>query len=224
MELIDLDPTFLQPNPWNSNVVTADNQERLQASIEHLGLFKPIIVREIDGGHQILGGENRREQALLLGHATVPCLNLGVIDDIKAKEISLADNIRYGSDDGSRLAAILADLGDINELTARLPISDVDLTTIMSAATLNPEDLEIPEDTITDAEDILNEPSLKPSKTHETIRFRVPIEDASRVRDIIKRVQDKQDFNDEDAASNAGNALVHILFNQTRTAQDAEDE
>nr|EKV2115583.1 chromosome partitioning protein ParB [Acinetobacter baumannii] len=39
-ELIWVDPAQLQPNPWNSNIVSPENEAKLKASIERRGMFK----------------------------------------------------------------------------------------------------------------------------------------------------------------------------------------
>src|SRR5437762_10365036 len=95
-----VDPRLLQPNPWNTNVVSPDNEAKIDASNQRLGMFKPIIVRELpDGTLQILGGAHRRESAIRLGWDQVPVFNVGPVSDKQAKEIGLADNARYGHDD-----------------------------------------------------------------------------------------------------------------------------
>ena len=100
-----LDPVDLEPNPWNTNIVTPENERKLEASIKRLGFFRPVIVREIakspnsETGYQILGGEHRAETAVRLGINQIPVINLGPIDDLQAKEIGIADNARYGVDD-----------------------------------------------------------------------------------------------------------------------------
>ena len=106
-----LAPERLSPNPWNTNVVSPENQQKLNASIKRFGMFKPIVVREIDGTLEIIGGQHRWEAAVEMKLPEVPVVNLGRITDKKAKEISLVDNGRYGADDTLQLAELLDDIG-----------------------------------------------------------------------------------------------------------------
>lgn len=39
----------LAPSPWNVNVVAPGNEAKIDESIKRLGLFKPILVREVEG-------------------------------------------------------------------------------------------------------------------------------------------------------------------------------
>ena len=98
----------LFPNPWNTNTVAPDNQAKIEASIKRYGMFKPLICRTLDDGRlQIVGGEHRWEAAKAIGIQEVPIVNLGKIDDKRAKEISLIDNSRYGTDDSLKPAEVL---------------------------------------------------------------------------------------------------------------------
>src|SRR5690348_6918711 len=112
-----VDPRLIEPNPWNTNVVSHENEQKLRASIERNGMFKPALVREVssfpgarDIKLQSIGGWHRVEQAIELGWTEVPVINLGRISDEQAKEISLADNARYGVDDTLKLSELLGEL------------------------------------------------------------------------------------------------------------------
>ena len=101
----------LNPNSWNTNIVSPDNQQKIEESIRRFGMFKPLVCRTLENGQiEIIGGQHRWEAAKALGIEIVQIVNLGVIDDKKAKEISLVDNGRYGSDDALRLADLLKNL------------------------------------------------------------------------------------------------------------------
>lgn len=98
--ILQVEVANLRPNPWNTNSVGAQNFEKLKGSIEKLGFFKPILVRELDGGiFEILGGEHRWRAAMEQGISTVPVISVGKINDLVAKQMSLVDNERYGEDD-----------------------------------------------------------------------------------------------------------------------------
>lgn len=196
----------LRPNPWNTNTVSPDNELKLRASIERFGVFKPIICRELPGGTlEILGGEHRWQTARELGYETVPVVNLGAISDEKAKEIGLVDNGRYGEDDTLALAELLKDLG--TDILSIMPYSELELDAIFSTTTIALEDLDSHDEPLPD----LTSPTTKPVKTHEIMRFKVPVEDSEFIRKLIESTMNAQGFIDDDAMSNAGNALVHLL-------------
>lgn len=206
--LQELDPKLLQPNPWNTNVVSPDNEAKIDASIKRLGMFKPIIVRTLpDGTFQILGGAHRRDAAIRLGMDSVPVVNLGSISEKKAKEIGIVDNGRYGEDDTLGLAELLESLGGADELAAFMPFTDADFNSIFASTNIALDDLELPDDDGAAP----SAPAPKPAQTHAVMRFKVPLGDDSTIADAIARVQKQQGFTDEDALSNAGNALVHIF-------------
>lgn len=202
-----LDPSTLTPNPWNTNIVSPENQQKLEESVKRFGMFKPIVVREIDGELQIIGGEHRCDAAKALGHAQVPVVNLGRISDKKAKEIGLVDNGRYGADDTLQLAQLLDGLGvQAEELSSFMPYSESDFASIFSSVNISLDDLDLPDDVETP-----NVPATKPAQTHQIMRFKVPVDDVGTITDLIEKTMKEQRFTDEDSLSNAGNALVHLL-------------
>lgn len=211
MNLLQISPETLSPNPWNTNSVSAENMEKLTASLERHGWVRPVIVRDDGiGGMQILGGQHRVEAAMHLGHETVPVVSLGEISDEKAKEIGLIDNARYGEDDALGLAALLKDIGGARQVAEFMPISDDEIASLSTEI----DDTDI-DDMLNDAEsdDTPDEPSKKPTKTHEVMRFKVPIDDSDDVRDLIEKIMKEQGFTDSDSLTNAGDALVFLARN-----------
>jgi ParB family chromosome partitioning protein len=199
-------PSALVPNPWNTNIVSPDNEAKIEASIKRLGMFKPITVRELnDGTLEILGGEHRAAAAERMGIKTIPVINLGKIDDNQAKEISLVDNGRYGSDDILQLASLLEGLGSAEELAMFMPYGESDLTSIFSSVNIALDDLDIPDD-----DEIPSLPTTKPLQTHQVMRFKVPVGDVATITDQVERVMKAQKFNEGDSLENAGDALVFI--------------
>lgn len=203
------DPRKLRPNPWNTNVVDAANEAKLEESLKKFGMFKPVIVRELPTGEmEILGGEHRAGAAVRLGIKDIPIMNLGPLGDAEAKKIGLVDNGRYGNDDTLQLAALLKELGDIDDLASFMPYSDQDFNNIIEAADIDLDDLTaLPE----------LDPSAKPAPllaappTHTMMRFKVPIEDAERIGELINHVIKIQGLSGSDSLTNAGDALVHLL-------------
>lgn len=208
-------PGDLLPNPWNPNHLTSESEKKLEASIARHGFFRPIIVREIEEGLQIIGGENRAMAAERLGYDRVPIINLGVIDDIKAKEIGLIDNARYGADNATELASVLRDLGDLAEIQAFMPFTDEDVTAIFAGASINLDELELDQSFDLDeaATPAIEEPKTERiPKTHTIMRFKVALADAEAIAKRIGETKVAQGLTASDDLTNAGDALVHLLL------------
>ena len=198
----------LFPNPWNTNTVAPDNQAKIEASIKRYGMFKPLICRTLDDGRlQIVGGEHRWEAAKAVGIQKVPIVNLGKIDDKRAKEISLIDNSRYGTDDSLKLAEVLKELDDVSEV---MPISNKELEEIFSATTIDLDALDkVEEEADEEAEETVEE-LTKSKPTTQVMRFKVPVADAEFVHNVINGICKLQGFTGSDSLTNAGDALVFL--------------
>lgn len=199
----------LHPNEWNCNHVSPENEQRLRESLKRFGAFKPLIVRTIEGGGlQILGGYHRWMIARESGHEKLPVINLGMISDKQAKEVSLADNGRYGEDDTLALAEILKEIGGPDEAALFLPYGDDELTSIFAANSISLDEIDLTSD-----EDHEPLPDLSATKvqTHQIMRFKVPVDDSEFVSKLIEQTMKAQRFTEEDSLANAGNALVHLL-------------
>jgi ParB-like chromosome segregation protein Spo0J len=231
VQYLEVDVGLLRPNSFNPNRVSAQNEKKIRASLERNGLFKPIIVREVSGqsGYEIIGGQHRWEQARELGMKTVMVANLGMITNSRAKEIGLLDNARYGADDALLLSEILKDIGTTDEIQTFLPYGDTDLASIFATSDIDLESLNVVREDEKDAfeDDIPEEKTTKPAKTHTTMRFRLSNMDAERVTKLIATTQRDQDFNTADDLTNAGDALVFLLLNgqapDMTGRQDVED-
>lgn len=209
-----IDPKRLLFSPWNVNSVSAENQTKLEESIKRNGIFRPIIVRELDDGSlQVIGGEHTTRAAIALGYEEIDVYNLGQIGDKRAKEISIIDNQQYGHEDTFELANLLKELdGDIESF---LPMSDEDLKSIFKATTIDFDSLEIP-DSLDDEDekphDTADDLALAPI-TSQILRFKVPLADAEFVQRSIETVIKRQGFSSPDSLASAGDALVYILNN-----------
>ena len=201
------------------------NEAKLDASMKRLGCFKPIVVREVveEGVTvlQILGGEHRAQSAVRSG-IDVPIINLGAIDDKKAKEISLADNARYGDDDAIKLATMLKEMGDVEELQDFLPYTADDYASIFQAADIDLSELDIDEnfEATAKGEEAAEPPLTKVPKTHTIMRFKVPVGDAERLTELIARCQTTFGYTAADQLTNAGDALVHLMLTSTEPELD----
>lgn len=209
MKLIRKDPKQLKLNAWNTNVVSEENLKKLDASMERLGNFKPITVRELsDGTLEVLGGAHRRDIHIRRGDKLIDVLNLGEVSDTEAKEIGLADNERYGEDDDKLMEKLLNSLDTAHELSTFLPISDDEFDSFWSkAAIIDLDDLNFDED---EDEQIIEKPTSS-APTHRVVRFKVSVEDAERLSDFIEATSKSNGFTTSDALTNAGDALIHNL-------------
>ena len=143
-----------------------------------------------------------------LGLKKIPIINLGPINDATAQEVGLVDNGRYGVDDADQLAQLLRGLGDSEELSEFLPYSSKELESIFKTEELNLDDLDVNDD---DDEFDLRPTDVDSSPTHQILRFKVPLNDAERISELIERTMKAQGLNESDALTNAGDALVHLL-------------
>lgn len=223
MEITQVNPSILLPNPWNSNRLTPEGEKQLETSLERFGFIKPVIAREIEVAGkielQIIGGEHRSLVAKRKGYKTVPVVNLGPIDDKRAKEISLVDNARYGADDATDLAALLTEIGNIAEIQTFMPFTDDDVTSIFSAASIDLEELNLDEEFDLKVEEqaaqIEAAKPTKTPKTHTIMRFKVSIPDAERIAKRVADTKIAQGFTSSDELTNAGDALSHLLLAAT---------
>lgn len=208
-----LDPRTLKNNPFNPNVVDAINQDKLEKSIATDGFYDAIKVRTLpDGSLEILGGQHRCRAAIKLGFEKVPVINLGEIPDARAKLICLKDNANYGVEDPDLMRELLnSDIGTAEDLLSVLPIDADSLAAFFEHdTTLEDFEAELEAPTVDDT--AIDLPVTKAPKTHQILRFKIPIDDLDRVQERIERVQREQGLVDNDSLVNAGDALVWILF------------
>lgn len=216
---IELDPRLLEPNPWNSNKVPPDNMAKLKRSIQELGFSTAIVVREIRQGkkvaYQILGGKHRAEAAIELGLETVPVVNLGEVDDIRAKKIGLVDNHRYGNDEVMQLAKIFEDIGEDSDLLSLiLPVSQADLDAVIGAASIDLDsfDVDLGDDDDDEEVDLGERPKERPLKTHDVLKFRMTVKNADGIRQLIEKTIKREGLTDGDEMTMAGEALAMLLL------------
>jgi ParB-like chromosome segregation protein Spo0J len=215
-KLLSVNPSRLRANPFNSNLVSPENEAKLARSIEELGQFKPIVVRELPDeetgtNFEILGGEHRWQAAIAGGLDEVYIFNLGVIDDVTAKKIAVADNARYGTDDTLALAKILEQIGTPEQIQEFLPFTNSDISSIFAASDIALDELDLPDSFETKVEPIELRSERAP-KTHTIMRFKVPLSDAERITEKVTKTQKRHSFDSSDELTNAGDALVHLLF------------
>jgi hypothetical protein len=217
METIKIDPKMLEFSPWNVNSVSPENMEKLKESVRRNGIFRPIVVREVDGVYQVIAGEHTTRVAIELGHETIDAYNLGPIDDRKAKEISVIDNQHYGVEDAFGLGNLLSEI-DVNPADF-LPFTDAEMTRIFQASKIDLDSLDLPDDLSFDTEyNKADEAMSRAPVDSQVMRFKVPIKDAEFVQRVIEGIIKRQGFKQTDSLASAGDALVYLCNNQ----KDAE--
>lgn len=82
------------PNPFQPRrEFSPESLEELAESIKTHGVLQPLLVRKVDGKHQLIAGERRLRAAKMAGLFTVPVV-LKDIDDRTAMEIALVENLQ----------------------------------------------------------------------------------------------------------------------------------
>ncbi len=211
-----VDPRLLVFSPWNVNSVAPENQRKLEESIRRNGIFRPVVVRELDDGTlQVIAGEHTTRAAISLGHEKIDVYNLGRIDEKRAKEISVIDNQHYGSEDAFGLSQLLKEFdGTVEDF---LPMSDEDLKAIFKASSIDFDSLELP-DAADDPSPVVNadDELAGAPVTHQFMKFKVPLGDAEFVQRCIENVIKRQGISGGDSLANAGEALVYICHNWSK--------
>jgi ParB family chromosome partitioning protein len=85
----DLRPGRYQPRKYFNDIELGE----LSDSIRQHGIMQPLIVRNIDGGYEIIAGERRWRAARLAGLMEVPVI-IKELDDQTALELALIENIQ----------------------------------------------------------------------------------------------------------------------------------
>jgi ParB family transcriptional regulator, chromosome partitioning protein len=67
--------------------------QQLASSIQENGVLQPILVREKDGGYQIIAGERRWRASSIAGLKDIPAVTIKV-DDKKMLEIAIIENVQ----------------------------------------------------------------------------------------------------------------------------------
>ena len=100
----------IRPNPNNPN---EGDQATLEESIETLGFFGAILVRQVDEWEfELIGGEHRVRDRKARGIPTIPALIVHDVDDEHALKMLLSDNevTRRGQNNVAKLNKVLRSL------------------------------------------------------------------------------------------------------------------
>jgi len=126
----------VKPNPWNYNTQDKATFTKLVESVRRNGFVQPPIVRTLNGGYEIINGEHRFHAAQSLGMTKMPVIDLGTVDDLKAKQLSIILNELSGNPDQVRLAELLRDIHTqvpMSDLTTVMPYTERELTMLTEA-------------------------------------------------------------------------------------------
>lgn len=91
----EVDINLIEPNPDQPRTnFNQDELNELSSSIKRDGLIQPILVRQTsDGKYQIIAGERRWQASKLAGLKEVP-IRVKEVDDDKALELALIENLQ----------------------------------------------------------------------------------------------------------------------------------
>lgn len=211
MQFALIDPRVLIKNPWNPNEISPDAEIKLKKSLERDGHLKPILVREVDAGLEIVGGAHRVDLSIEIGMDEVPTLNLGRISDEQAKRALIFDNARYGEDDAVKLSELLSDLGDAESLSEWLNMDVTELELLVGVSDADDMSLLDSLDTIDDeeGEDEYVSP-VREIQTHQQMKFKVPKEDSEFVADVIASISRELDVSEPDSQIRSGDAILWL--------------
>ena len=112
---VAIDRVVANPDQPRKNFKEEDLKE-LSNSIKREGLIQPILVRKIDDTYQIIAGERRWQASKLAGLATVP-VQIKDVDDQKALELALIENIQRSDLNPIEEAYAYKQLMDKNQMT-----------------------------------------------------------------------------------------------------------
>jgi ParB family chromosome partitioning protein len=143
--LTELDVDQIYPNPRQPRTVfRTEDIEELAASIREQGVLQPVVVRpRASGGYELLVGERRLRASKLAGATRVPAI-VRQVDDRRALEQALVENVQRADLGPLEEAAAYRNLLDLFELTQeeaarRVGKSRVHITNTLRLLDLAPE-------------------------------------------------------------------------------------
>ena len=124
----------VRPNTWNPKDENTEDFKKVLFSVEHNGLKLPIVVRE-NNGYEIIDGEQRWRAAKQLGFKMVLIYNEGVIDDLRAKELTInyQQQVPFNQVDLAHLVSEIAD-------KVSLPYSKEEIDNFITMSKFNIDD------------------------------------------------------------------------------------
>jgi ParB family chromosome partitioning protein len=123
--VIDVPVGLIRRNPRQPRrAIEAVALEELATSIAAVGVVQPVIVRETEGGYELIAGERRWRAAQRAGFTVVPAI-VRKASDVESLELALIENVVRQQlnpvDEAYALKVLLEDLGVTQEnLAARV--------------------------------------------------------------------------------------------------------
>lgn len=123
----------IDANPWNPNRMDDFMRDKLRQMIAAQGFTKPVIVRECGERYEIIDGEHRWNIAKELGFSKVPVVNLGAVDDVEARLMTIQLNETHGESQTEDLVRVVSDIERAGGDLALLPFDRDDIASMLSA-------------------------------------------------------------------------------------------
>lgn len=110
VELIEVDPNEVIYDELNPNVMDDKTFQALVNEIKKNGFIQPIVIRVKDGKLYVIDGEHRVEAAKLLNLKKIPAINLGEVNDEKARILLINLNRLRGEFSPIKFAELIEEL------------------------------------------------------------------------------------------------------------------
>jgi ParB family chromosome partitioning protein len=92
--ILELPVESIRPNPHQPRRdFNEASLAELAQSLKTTGLIQPIIVRQVEGGYELIAGERRLRAAMLAGLATLPAI-VKEVDGFTQAQMALIENIQ----------------------------------------------------------------------------------------------------------------------------------
>jgi ParB family chromosome partitioning protein len=123
--VIELSVSAIRRNPRQPRrAIEPGALDELATSIASVGIVQPVIVREVEGGYELIAGERRWRAAQKAGFTVIPAI-VRAASDVESLELALVENVVRQQlnpvDEAYALRVLLEDLGVTQEnLAARV--------------------------------------------------------------------------------------------------------
>jgi len=111
MRMERLKLSLLRENDWNPNRMSERMFESLVNAIREEGFLQPLLVREVDGGYEVIDGAHRLRAAVRCGLEEVPCVVIET-DEERAKLQTVMMNRLRGKMEARELATLVKEFDD----------------------------------------------------------------------------------------------------------------
>lgn len=188
---------LIVPNKWNFNVMSPDMLKKEVDSIQNNGYLDPITVREVGGKnkvYEVIDGEHRLKACKKLGFIELEVNNLGEMDDIQAKKLTILFNEIKGESDAVKLGKLMKEL-EGNIQMSELPYTKEEIDKLVSNVNGSIEQL-----LENEGEVVAKDKEKKLDIKMTELKFSVTEEQASIINRAIKRVMDEEEIKSEGRA------------------------